>query len=243
MVSALPSAPIDDGENFVKARRVCFGWSARAWARPWVDFVRAHPGLCVAEALELGAGPRSSLAPLLLGLARRVECSAYDDAVLPAIEAMNARRLTAEERARVRYSRQDARALTGCWDLIVLKSVLGGMHRVHDSSLADAHASVRRLAARHLNPGGLLLALDNGRTLLSPLLAGAGARRNGWRFFRREELPPADERYSYGVCSIASAATRWGALGARIDDALYLADLALTPLARQHAVYWSLYRQ
>lgn len=234
MVSASPSAPIDDGENFVKARRVCFGWSSRAWARPWADFVRAHPGLRVAEALEVGAGPRSSLAPLLLGLARRVECSAYDAAALPAIEAMNARRLTAEERARVRYSRQDARALTGCWDLIVLKSVLGGLHRVRDSSLADAHASVRRLAARHLNPGGLLL---------SPLLAGAGARRNGWRFFRREELPPADERYSYGVCSIASAATRWGALGARIDDALYLADLALTPLARQHAVYLSVYRK
>ena len=54
----------------------CFGWSARAWARPWRAFVRAHPGLRVGDALEVGAGPRSSLVPLLLPLADRVECSA-----------------------------------------------------------------------------------------------------------------------------------------------------------------------
>jgi hypothetical protein len=239
--SALPSTPIGSGQDFINARRACFGWSQRAWARPWMEFMRAHPGLRVADALEAGAGPRSSLAPLLLGLAERVECSALDAAMLPAIEAMNARWLTPDERERVRYSRQDVRALTGRWDLIVLKSVLGGVYRVHDSSLADVHAGVRQLAGRHLNPGGLLLTLDNGRTALSPLLARLGARRNGWRFFSREDLPPAGERHSFGVASIASAATRWGAWGGRIDDALYLLDRALTPLTRQHAVYLSVY--
>jgi hypothetical protein len=195
----------------------------------------------VGDALELGGGPRSSLAPLLLGLAERVECSALDAAALPAIEAMNNRILAAEQRERVRYSRRDLRALEGRWDLIVLKSVLGGVYREHDSSLADVHALVQRLAAENLNAGGLLVTLDNGRTLLSPLLARQGARRNGWRFFSRQDLPPAAERYSYGVASIASAATRWGALGGRIDDALYLLDRALTPLTRQHAVYLSVY--
>ena len=51
----------------------------------------------------------------------------------------------------------------------------------------------------------------------------------------------AGERHSFGVASIASAATRWGAWGGRIDDALYLLDRALTPLTRQHAVYLSVY--
>jgi hypothetical protein len=220
----------------------CFGWSARAWARPWGQFVRAHPGLRVDSALEVGAGPRSSLAPLLLGLARRVECSVHDAATLPAVRALNARWLAAGEQARVRYTRQDVRAPRGRWDLIALKSVLGGVHRVGDSSLADVHATLARLVGEHLNPGGWLLTLDNGRTLLEPLLARLGARRNGWRVFGREDWPPALAHYSHGVLGAASAATRLGALGARIDDALYLCDRALTPLARQHAVHLHVYR-
>lgn len=232
-----------DAVALVDARRACFGWSARTWARPWRDFVRTHPGLRVAEALELGAGPRSSLVPLILPLAQRVECSVYDPAALSAVRALNARVLTPEELARVRYSQQDLRALQGRWDLIVLKSVLGGVHRVHRSSLADVHATVDRLVTQHLQAGGLLVTLDNGRTALEPLLAGLGARRNGWRFFRQGDLPTPAARYSFGVLSVASAATRLGTWGARIDDALYLADRALSPLAREHAVHLSVYRR
>lgn len=219
----------------------CFGWSARAWARPWRTFLRAHPNLRVGDALEVGAGPRSSLAPLLLPLAERVECSAFDAAVLPEVQALNARRLDTAGQARVRYARQDVTALRGQWDLIVLKSVLGGVHRVHDSTLADVHATIRQVVDGHLNPGGLLLTLDNGRTALEPLLRHAGARRNGWRFFAREDFPPAHERFSFGVFSIASAATRLGATGRFIDEALYGLDRALSPLARQHAVHLHVY--
>ena len=221
----------------------CFGWSARAWARPWRAFVRAHPGLRVRDALEVGAGPRSSLVPLLLPLAERVECSAFDATTLPAVQALNASRLGAGEQARVRYTRQDVRALHGRWDLIVLKSVLGGVHRVHDSALADVHASIARLVDGHLNPGGLLVTLDNGRTLLEPLLRHAGARRNGWRFLKADDFPPAHERFSFGVLSVASAATRLGAAGRLIDDGLYALDRALSPLARQHAVHLHVYRR
>ena len=221
----------------------CFGWSARAWARPWQQFVRAHPGLRVGDALELGAGPRSSLAPLLLPLAERVECSVYDDAALPAIEARHAALLPPTDLARLRHSQQDLRALQGRWDLIVMKSVLGGVHRMHDSSLADVHATLARLSEQHLRPGGWLLTLDNGRTALEPLLSRLGARRNGWRFFAPGDWPAADWQASFGVLSAGSAATRLGALGRRIDDALYLADRALTPLTRQHAVQLHVYRR
>lgn len=219
-----------------------FGWSARAWARPWRAFVQAHPGLHVADALELGAGAHSSLAPLLLPLAERVECSAYDAAALPAIEARHAALLPAADRVRLRHSRQDLHALQGRWDLIVMKSVLGGVHRVHDATLADVHATLERLRTQHLRPGGWLVTLDNGRTALEPLWSRFGARRNGWRFFAAEDFPPADAHHSFGVLSSFSAATRLGAIGRRIDDALYTADLALTPLARQHAVHLHAWR-
>ena len=48
---------------------------------------------------------------------------------------------------------------------------------------------------------------------------------------------------TFGVLGMGSAATRWGALGARIDDLLYGGDLLLTPLARQHAVHLNVYRR
>ena len=242
-MSLAATAAADDPVALLAARRACFGWSARAWAHPWRAFLHAHPGLHVSQALELGAGARSSLTPLLLPLAERVDCSVYDPAALAEVQALNHHLLAPGESARVRYSRQDLRALTGRWNLIVMKSVLGGVHRVHDSSLADVRATVDRLVTQHLQPGGLLLTLDNGRTVLEPLLAGLGARRNGWRFFQASELPPAAERYSFGVLSVASAATRWGPLGARVDDAIYAADRALSPLVREHAVHLSVYRR
>ena len=97
---------------------------------------------------------RPALAPLLLPLAERVECSAYDAAVLPAIEARHRASLPSAEAARMHWSQRDLRALVGRWDLIVMKSVLGGVHRTHNSRLADVHATLERLRTQHLRPGG-----------------------------------------------------------------------------------------
>jgi hypothetical protein len=227
--------------------RACFGWSARAWAAPWRRFVQAQGGLHVRNALEVGAGVRSSLAPLLLPLAGQVECSAFDAAALPLIEARHARLLPPEAARRIRYTRQDLRQLQGRWDLIVLKSVLGGVYRLHDSTLADVRATLSDIVHNHLAAGGLLVTLDNGRTALEPLLARFGARRNGWRFFRRGDFPPADACYGFGAVSAFSAATRLGWLGRRIDEALYGIDCLLTPLMGQTAdacaVYLHVYRK
>lgn len=98
-----------------------------------------------------------------------------------------------------------------------------------------------RLRTQHLRPGGWLLTLDNGRTALEPLWSRL-ARAATAGVFSRPKIPPAAEHRSFGVFSSFSAATRLGALGQRIDDALYAADLALTPLARQHAVHLHVYR-
>lgn len=223
----------------------CFGWSAHAWARPWRAFLaeywRVQGAQVVPRALELGAGAHSSLAPLLLPLAQAVECSAYDAATLPDIQARNDALLAPPERKRITYTRQDARALQGQWDLIVLKSVLGGLHRMNHSTLIEVHATVAQLM-RHLTPGGWLVTLDNGASAVAPLLAGVGARRNGWRLLRRGDLPAPTFYASFGVLSSFSAATRLGPLGEVVDGALYLADRLLSPLAHQHAVHLHAYR-
>ena len=124
-----------------------------------------------------------------------------------------------------------------------MKSVLGGVHRLGRSSLADVHTTLEQLVARHLRPGGLLVTLDNGRTALEPLWSRFGARRNGWRFFTRDEFPPAAAAYGFGLLGSFSAATRLGRPGRWIDDALYGADLLLSPWVRRHAVLLHVYRK
>ncbi|HOZ92553.1 MAG TPA: hypothetical protein PK242_00585 [Ottowia sp.] len=220
-----------------------FGWSARAWARPWRAFVRDFAGWQGECGLELGAGPRSALAPLMLSLVRQVECSAQDAASLPVIEARHRDLLAPQDAARIAHGVRDLRALHGQWDLIVMKSVLGGVHRLGRSSLADVHTTLEQLVARHLRPGGLLVTLDNGRTALEPLWSRFGARRNGWRFFTRDEFPPATAAYGFGLLGSFSAATRLGRPGRWSDDALYGADLLLSPWVRRHAVLLHVYRK
>jgi hypothetical protein len=177
-------------------------------------------------ALEVGAGEHSSLAPLLLDMAQEVECSAFNASVLPVIRASHMQ-LVPESIERIHYTQQNVLDLQGCWDLIVLKSVLGGVHRKSNSTLADVHATIAHIIQRNLQPGGVLVTLDNGRTAMAPLLMNVGARRNDWRFFLREDFPPADVCYSFGLLSTFSAQTRLGWLGGRIDDALYGIDCLL----------------
>lgn len=221
----------------------CFGWSARAWARPWRAMRRDLGARHWVHGLELGAGPQSSMAPLMLALADQVECSVHDPATLPAVRERNAQLLTTVDAHRLQYTSRDLRALEGRWDLIVMKSVLGGVHREHQSTLSDVHATLKHLIEDHLQPGGALITLDNGCTGLSPLLARFGARRNGWRFFEERDFPEAQARYSFGVLSNFSAATRLGWVGHRLDDALYAFDLMLSPLFRRHAVHLHVYRR
>lgn len=218
-------------------QRCCMGWSARAWLRVWRALVQGLGDWRCDEALEVGAGAHSSLAPLLLAFAQRVECSALDAATLPVLQARHAALLAPEDAARIRYSVQDVRALRGRWGCIAMKSVLGGLFRM---SAADGAAQMRALVdelrREHLTAGGWLISLDNGRAALEPLLSHFGARRNGWRFFSAADFPPAQLVCGFGTLGAFSAATRLGAAGRALDDALYVADCALAPLTQRHAV-------
>ena len=221
----------------------CFGWSQRAWARPWQAWRRSLADATWPCGLEVGAGPSSSLSPLLLGFTHRVECSYFDLLQAAPIQQHHQRVMGPEAPTRIRYVQQDVHALNGRWDVIVMKSVLGGVFRVPGSDVTDVQALIERLVRDHVNPGGWLVTLDNGQTALEPLFSHFGARRNGWRFLRHADFPRADVFHSFGVMGSFSAATRLGWLGHRIDDLLYAVDWVLTPLVRQHAVLLHAYRK
>ena len=221
----------------------CFGWSRRAWARPWFAWRETQAVQRVPKALEIGAGAHSSLTPMMLRGANEVDCSYFDTTQLVFIQALHQRMLSAQDLACVLYSQRDVRELAGRWDLIVMKSVLGGVFRRRSSQGTELHALIGKLVDENLNPGGWLVTLDNGRTALEPLWARFGARRNGWRFLRHDEFPMADAFHSFGVLSGFSSATRLGRMGHFIDDALYALDCVLTPWVRHRAVLLHAYQR
>ncbi len=221
----------------------CFGWSQRAWAAPWRAWRRVGPTSASPRGLEVGAGAHSSLTPLMLPLAQQVDCSYFDPVQASGVQRLHLASLAESDRARVCYCAADVCALDGHWDLIVMKSVLGGVFRTESSSVTDMQTLIERLVRDHLNPGGWLVTLDNGQTKLEPLLRHFGARRNGWRFLRHEDFPAADFHHGFGVLSTFSAATRLGWLGHRIDDVLYAIDRVVTPVVRQRAVLLHAYRK
>ena len=138
-------------------QRRCMGWSARAWLRVWRSVMQGMGDWRGESALEVGAGVHSSLAPLLLERAQRVECSALDATTLPVLQARHAALLAPEEAARISTSVQDVRALRGRWDCIVMKSVLGGLFRMGDAvGVAHMHALIAHLRREHLTVEDLI---------------------------------------------------------------------------------------
>ncbi len=130
--------------------------------------------------------------------------------------------------------RKDATALDGTYDLIILKSVLGGLFRDGATTVAEVNAYLAQIAARNLNEGGHIITCDNGVSLFEPLLRRRGARRGQWRFFRPGDLSVATVQFQFGCLSAFSLSSRIGMVGKLVEEAvLYPFDLLLSPLFRR----------
>ena len=223
----------------------CFGWSAKAWARPFRQFLQQTPHLAAQTALEIGADAFSSLSVPMLALSQHVECSFYNPNAEAAIRQFNQKilaNLPPQDAARISYHQRDVLQLNGSWDVIVMKSVLGGVFRQNNASPKDLHRLIAHLVQNNLNPGGMLVTMDNGSTALEPLFKHFGSRKNQWRFFLADDFPPAFARYAFGVLSAFSLSTRIGALGVLVEYSLYAIDVLLSPFAKKHAIYLHIYK-
>jgi len=167
------------------------GWDVRTWARAVEAWRRAlaraearQPGRPL-EALELGAGPGGpSLWLTLKG--HHVTCTNYDNTELLA-RPLHERYGVAD---RITYRDLDVLSSTPDserYDVIVFKSVLGGLGGEDASRAAAAMAWIRA----SLRPGGTLLFAENIRGTWGHRLARRIAYRvrgASWRFLPLSEL-------------------------------------------------------
>jgi len=113
--------------------------------------------------------------------------------------------------------------VAGKYDLIVMKSVLGGVCR--DAAPNCQMKLIENLIRNNLNNGGYLLTLDNGYSFFEFLLSRSGARKNQWKFFKTSDFHYFYNQTAAGFFAAFSLASRFGRIGAWIDNGLFFLDL------------------
>jgi hypothetical protein len=208
------------GEKFLKKNvmRYAFGWNHKAW-----QCVLKPANLLGDEKfgriLEIGASRHSICAIIFDGLAEEIVIGYYKDNERILIENyLSKLELKLGLKSKYILEKIDAHTVTGSYDLVIMKSVLGGLFRENNTSLDDVERFVSDLMRRVVNDGGSLITIDNGKSLYEGWLSKFGARKNQWRFFSKAELSMAQKQFEFGLLSSFSLETRWGMFGHFLDN-------------------------
>ncbi len=205
----------------------CCGWNKKTWADALEFAIASVPDrLDGKRVLEIGGSRYSCLAPIFSGHGAEVFCSFYlgreeelDDSYL--------RFITRKYRlGDITTLTLDAHQIQGTYDIIVMKSVLGGLARGDDYRALGA--VVERLFG-HVSEDGIILTVDNGNVrLFSNLRRCLGAGRNGWTYVDRHEFARALTDYAVDMKGFGFL--NFGSPSLRLRKTSELANTILYPL-------------
>ena len=217
-----------DNFNDNKLVRLAFGWSCKSWSRAFKasNFQLSNK---VDRVLEIGASEHSMVSLIFDGLASEIVISYYSDEQREGVEQyLTSVRQKYHLKSKYVLDQIDATSVKGSFDIVIMKSVLGGLFRQNSSTLSDVTGFIRSLVSRAVKPEGFLISIDNGESILERALSRFGARKNQWRFFKKSELTGAIKQTEFGLISSFSFETRLGYAGYILDNYLiYPLDLIL----------------
>ena len=208
--------------------RSAFGWSYKSWSHAFKASYFQLP-YKVDRILEIGASERSMVSLIFDGLASEIVISYYSDEQKEGVEQYLAS-VSQKYHLKSKYVLEqiDATSLEGSFDIVIMKSVLGGLFRQNSSTIYDVTSFIESLVSRAVKLEGLLISIDNGKSILEHTLSRFGARKNQWRFFRKSELTGAIRQTEFGLISSFSFETRLGYMGYILDNyVIYPLDLIL----------------
>lgn len=217
-----------DNLNDNRFVRSAFGWSYKSWSHAFKVSNFQLPNK-VDRILEIGASERSMVSLIFDGLASEIVISYFSDEHKEGVEQYLAS-LRQKYHLKSKYVLEqiDATSVEGSFDIVIMKSVLGGLFRQNSSTISDATSFIESLVSRAVKPEGLLISIDNGKSILEHTLSRFGARKNQWRFFRKSELTGAIRQTEFGLISSFSFETRLGYVGYILDNyVIYPLDLIL----------------
>jgi hypothetical protein len=202
-----------------------FGWNYKAWERPFknlkIDFLL--PGMRI---LEIGASRYSITSLAFDGMVDEIVVGYYDEQEKLYLENYLAI-IQRSYNLQSKYVLQkvDGFSLDEKFNLILMKSVLGGLMRTNETDIEMVHMFINRLLRDNVEAGGGLVTLDNGKPFFHQIIKYLGARKNKWRYFITSDFKNFDQQYSFGTFSAFCLATRLGSFGSFIDNQfLYVLD-------------------
>ena len=225
--------------------RLAFGWNHKAWSHAFRVSNFQLPNR-LDRILEIGASRHSMVSLIFDGLASEIVISYYTEEQRQGAEQyLTSVRQGYNLKSKYVLEQIDATTVEGSFDIVIMKSVLGGIFRQNSSTISDVTDFIGSLILRTVKPEGLLISIDNGKSILESTLSRFGARKNHWRFFRKSELNRAIKQTEFGVISSFSFQTRLGYVGYIIDNyVIYPLDLILFKFWRYNpTVIFSVFNQ
>ena len=224
-----------DNLNDNRLVRLAFGWNYKSWSHAFKVSNFQLPNR-LDRILEIGASRHSMVSLIFDGLASEIVISYYTGEQREGIEQYLASvRQKYHLKSKYVLEQADATTVEGSFDIVIMKSVLGGLFRQKSSTISDATGFIGSLVSRAVKPEGLLISIDNGKSILERALSRFGARKNQWRFFRKSELTGAIRQTEFGLISSFSFETRLGYVGYILDNyVIYPLDLILFKFWRYH---------
>ena len=215
--------------------RHAFGWNYAAWSKAFLDAVGSLPSE-PRNILEIGAGDLSIVSLMFDKEGTKITVGYHADMYRePISKKIESLRIAENLKAQYVVSKIDAFTVIGDYDLVIMKSVLGGLFRNHSSNLQEINHFINQLRKRTLASDGVLISIDNGESIFEKYMSRLGARRNNWRYFKTGQLQSAKVQSHFGVLSAFSAETRWGRLGCFIDNQImYPIDRVLTSMIKSN---------
>tara|TARA_B100000686_G_C16736705_1_gene944062 strand:+ start:1045 stop:1797 length:753 start_codon:yes stop_codon:yes gene_type:complete len=224
----------------IKLIRECVFWSSEVWSRPFIEYLENNQSIKDLNTfLELGAGEYSSLSPYFLSLGKKTTCSYfysekskyYAEDSLRKIRLRNDYLIEKYEiEGEIEYKRIDIFELEERYDIIFLKSILGGLYRYDESDIKEVNNLIEIIRNNNLSKNGHLITIDNGKSLFEKPLEDLGLRKNKWRYFNSSDLVNYDQEYSFGFTTVFSLRTRNLFLGNIVERLLYIVDLIIAKL-------------
>ena len=217
-----------DNLNENRLVRLAFGWNYKCWSHAF-NLTNSQLPNKVDRILEIGASKHSMVSLIFDGLANEIVISYYTDDQREGVEKYLAS-VSQRYNLKSKYvlEQVDATSVEGSFDIVIMKSVLGGLFRHDRSTISDATDFIGSLVSRTVKPGGLLISIDNGKSVLERTLSRFGARSYKWRYFRKSELNRAISQAEFGVISSFSFEFRLGYVGHILDNyVIYPLDLIL----------------
>ena len=200
-----------------------FGWNALAWNQALKRAIAPAnvelPDKC--HILEIGAGPNSIMSLILDDPKNSLTVGYYNQNYKHKIKA-RLDDLSLESVYQTRWI--DINDLDGKFDVILLKSVLGGLFRSPKSAKQKINKLIKKVVQQNLNTEGILITLDNGSSGFETLINKFGARKNNWYFFNLHTLENQTFQSSFGFLSAFSVITRLGPTFKIIEHFMYFLD-------------------